>query len=251
MSMRFTFWPSTAKAENSASRIAKRRVLRLRGGGRRRLLAALALPFLLAACDDLRTDATSVYVLHDISGTYFRELPENLLTNKQLLLQMRARDQMSIAQIVDCSFTDRAVITRLDIPDRPSERNNRITGVAGQLDRFGAAAKQTPFTDIRGALLQAAAELRASKASRRLLVVFSDMQEDPAPTCRRDPTARIDLSGIAVVAANVAKLEADNRNPQGYFSRLDGWRNFVESNGGRFGVVSDPKELAELLHRRG
>lgn len=213
-------------------------------------LAALAL-LTLPACDDLRTDATSVYVLHDISGSYFRELPENLLANKQLLLQMRSRDHMSVAQIVDCSFTDRAVITRVDIPDRPSERNNRITGVASQLDRFGAGAKQTSFTDIRGALLQASAELRASKAPHRLLVVFSDMQEDPAPTCRRDPSAKIDLSGIAVVAANVAKLDADNRNPQAYFARLDGWKSFVESNGGRFAVVSDPKDLADLLRRRG
>ena len=199
----------------------------------------------------MRTDAMSVYVLHDISGSYFRELPENLVTNKQLLLGMRARDHMAIAQIVDCSFTDRAVITKFDIPDRPSERNNRITGVAGQLDRFGAAAKQTPFTDIRGALLQAAAELRGSRAPKRVVVVFSDMQEDPAPTCRRDPAVKIDLSGIAVVAANVAKLDADNRNPQAYFARLDGWKSFVEGNGGRFAVVSDPKDLAELIRRRG
>jgi hypothetical protein len=193
----------------------------------------------------------SIYVLHDISGTYFRELPENVVTNKSLLLQMRSRDHMAIAQIVDCSFTDRALITRLDIPDRPSERNTRITGVAGQLDRFRAAAKQTAYTDIRGALLQAAAELRASNAAQRLLVVFSDLQEDPAPTCRRDPNAPIDLKGIAVVAVNVAKLEADNRNPQGYFARLDGWKSFVQSNGGQFAVISDPKELAELVRRRG
>lgn len=222
-----------------------------KASGWRGILAALAFPLALAACDDMRTDAMSVFVLHDISGSYFRELPGNLRANKQLLLGMRARDHMAVAQIVDCSFTDRAVIAKFDVPDRPSDRNTRITGVAGQLDRFGAAAKQTSFTDIRGALLQAAAELRSSKAPKRLLVVFSDMQEDPAPTCRRDPAAKIDLSGIAVVAANVAKLDADNRNPQAYFSRLDGWRSFVESNGGRFAVISDPKDLAELIRKRG
>jgi hypothetical protein len=216
---------------------------------RRVLFVALAL-LGLGGCDDLRTQALGLYVLHDISATYFRELPENLRVTKALLPQLRARDELAVAQIVGCSFSDRAVITRADIPDRPSERNSAILGVARQLDSFGAAARQAPYTDIRGALLQAASDLQASPATRRVIVVFSDLVEDPAPGCRRDAKGTIDLSGIAVVAVNVAKLEADNRDPQAYFRRLEDWRSYVQGNGGTFAVVNDPKRLAELMRDR-
>jgi hypothetical protein len=213
-------------------------------------LAALAV-LALAACDDLRTKALGVYVLHDVSGSYFRELAANLRLNKAVLPQLKARDQMEIAQIVGCSFSDRAIIARADIPDRPSERNAAILGIAGALDKFGATAKQAPYTDIRGALLQAAGELQSGGAARRVIIVFSDLVEDPAPGCRRDANLPIELKGISVVAVNVAKLEADNRNPQGYFSRLESWRAYVQANGGRFIVVSDPAQLAGILRERG
>lgn len=213
-------------------------------------VAALA-ALVLSGCEDLRTQALGVYVLHDISATYFRELPENIRINKALLPQLKARDEMAIARIVDCSFSDRAVIARADIPDRPSERNTAILDIAHALDQFGAAAKQTPYTDIRGALLQAASELKSGRTARRLIIVFSDLVEDPAPACRRDPNTPIDLSGIAVVAVNVAKLDADNRNPQAYFSRLESWRSYVQENGGRFAVLSDPKQLADIMRERG
>lgn len=214
-------------------------------------LVAMLFAVGLAGCDDLRTQGLGVYVLHDISATYFRELPRNVGINKALLPQLKARDEMAIAQIVDCSFSDRAVIARADIPDRPSERNAAILGIGRALDQFRDAARQTPYTDIRGALLQAASDLQSSRTPQRLIVVFSDLVEDPAPTCRRDPDAPIDLSGIAVAAVNVAKMEADNRNPQGYFARLESWRGFVQSNGGTFTVIADPKQLAELMRDRG
>lgn len=216
-----------------------------------RALGAVLFAVGLAGCDDLRTQGLGIYVLHDISATYFRELARNVGINKALLPQLRARDEMAIAQIIDCSFSDRAVIARADIPDRPSERNTAILGIGRALDQFRDAAKETQFTDIRGALLQAASELQSSRTPRRLIVMFSDLVEDPAPTCRRDRDAPIDLSGISVVAVNVSKLETDNRNPQAYFARLESWRGFVGNNGGTFTVISDPKELAELIRDRG
>jgi hypothetical protein len=75
-----------------------------------------------------------------------------------------------------------------------------------------------------------------------VVVIFSDLVEDPAPGCGSS-SAPLDLRGVTVIAANVIKLDADARAPDGYFARLAGWRDLVETAGGRWLLVDDAEAL--------
>ena len=53
----------------------------------------------------------------------------------------------------------------------------------------------------------------------------------------------LDLTGVEVIALNVTKLRPDNVDPRAYATRLEGWRERVESGGGRFTVINDLERL--------
>lgn len=219
--------------------------------GRRLFLStSLVLPA-AAACDSLREPNVALCVLHDMSGSYFRELGRNIAQIRLLTSTLRAGDQVMIARIDSCSFSNEAIIVpRRRISDTPSRRVGELLALGNELEAFHRTAKRTDFTDIRGALLQALAELRGIKAAKRQVVIFSDLEDDLPRDCRRDALAAIDLRGIDVSAVNVIKLPEDNRDPQRYFARLATWKRLVEGNGGTWSVLSDVAPLVEQLRRR-
>jgi hypothetical protein len=214
----------------------------------RALLGAAAMPALaLGACEERSTNAASVYVLLDLSGSYFRELDKALRTIRVMMGFIRAHDSFAVAEIGACSFTDEAVLLRFTAPDRPSERQRLVAAYAAKLAEYGQKAKATNFTDIRGALAQAVQHLAARPAGERTIVLFSDLEEDLPPQCRREAPLPAALRGMTVIATNVTRLPEDNRDPARYTRRLDGWRRLVEAAGARWQVVPDPAEIVALF----
>ncbi len=204
----------------------------------------------LAACDDESSRGVSVYCLLDVSASYFRELDKALRALRVMMGFVRAHDSFAVAEIGGCSFTDDAVLLRFTAPDRPSERQRLVASSAQRLAEYAARAKPTNFTDVRGALIQAVQVLDARPAAQRTIVVFSDMEEELPPNCRRDAALPAGLRGMKVVAANVTRLPEDNRDPARYARRLDGWRRAVEGAGAAWQVVADPADLVSILKDR-
>src|SRR5207237_3993342 len=97
---------------------------------------------------------------------------------------------------------------------------------------FSRRAERTKFTDIRGAMMLGAEYLKESGAGQRTMVVFSDMEEDLPKGVVRD-LAQDEFSGMRVLAMNVKKLNADNRNPSVYRERLASWQKHVVAHGAR------------------
>jgi hypothetical protein len=216
----------------------------LLGGG------AAALAGTLAACEERRDDAASIYALLDVSGSYFRELDKAVRALRVMMGFMHAYDSFTVAEIGACSFTDEAVILRFTAPDRPSERQRLVAANAQRLAGYAAKAKATNFTDIRGALTQAAQQLAARAAATRAIVLFSDLEEDLPAGCRREAALPSSLKGLDVIATNVVRLPEDNRDPQRYTRRIDGWRKLVEAAGARWQVIPDPADVVALLKDR-
>ncbi|CAN5906173.1 hypothetical protein BH11PSE3_BH11PSE3_40800 [soil metagenome] len=205
---------------------------------------------MVAGCEERRDNAASVYALIDVSGSYFREIDKAVRTLRVMMGFIRAHDSFAVAEIGACSFTDDAVILRFTAPDRPSERQRLVAAYAQKLAAYATKAKATNFTDIRGALAQAAQQLSTRPATGRTIVLFSDLDEDLPPGCRRDAALPSSLNGIDVIATNVVRLPDDNRDPQRYTRRLDGWRKLVETAGARWQVVPDPADVVALLKDR-
>jgi hypothetical protein len=221
--------------------------------GRRSLNRALfataaAAPVLsLGACEERSTSASAVYALVDSSRSYFREVDKVVRILRAAMGFMRAHDSFAVAEIGACSFADEAVILGFTAPDRPSERQRLVAAYAQKLTDYGARARPTSHTDIRGGLLQAAQHLSARQAALRTILLFSDLEEDLPPGCRREATLPASLRSMTVMAANVIRLPEDNREPSRYTRRVDAWRQAVEAAGARWTVLPDPNEAATLF----
>jgi hypothetical protein len=203
----------------------------------------------LGACEE-RLPASAVYALLDISGSYFRELDKAVRALRVMMAGLRAHDSFAVAEIGACSFSDEAVVLRFTAPDRPTERQRLIAANAARLADYAARSRATNFTDIRGALTQAAQYLASRPAEQRSIVVFSDFEEDLPPNCRRDKPLPQELKGIEVIATNVTRLPEDNRDPARYGRRLEAWRRLVEAAGARWRLVPDPGDVVASLRPR-
>jgi len=212
------------------------------------LATATAGPALaLGACEERSATASAVYGLLDVSKSYFREVDKALRTLRVTMGFMRAHDSFAVAEIGACSFTDDALLLSFTAPDRPTERQRLVAAYGQKLADYGSRVKPANYTDIRGGLLQAAQTLAARQAASRTIVLFSDLEEDLPPNCRRDPALPATLRGMTVIATNVTRLPEDNREPARYGRRLDGWRQLVESAGAQWKVAADPVEVTALF----
>lgn len=209
----------------------------------RKSLAAAAAGLALAGCDGLVTNDTSaVFVLVDVSGTYFGELDSSVRGAKLLAAGLAAGDAFTVAEIGSCSFDDDAIAVDARLPDRPTEAAAAKAQALTGIDAYREVAARTEFTDIHGALLQATDRFSRDTLGRHVVVIFSDLVEDPAPGCG-SAASPLNLDGVTVIAANVIKLRSDAEAPDAYFARIESWRAKVEDAGGRFVLVDDVEAL--------
>ena len=199
---------------------------------------------LLSGC--ISRNETALYVLVDVSGTYHRELPKAVRAVAYLIAKLRPGDAITLAKISSRSFSDREIVFRVRLPARPSEASRLKRALKARLDRF-AHTRASAYTDIRGAVLQAAEWLTETQAARKVLVIFSDLAEDLPRDVRR-AGLKGNFAGMEVLAVDVIKLRSDNRNPARYGRRLARWRAFFTEGGATsFRVIADPMELPEAL----
>ena len=219
----------------------------------RRLKAAAALLGLLALLSCTRTEgqARAVYVLLDVSGSYVATVNDALRATKLVLTRLEPNDSISVARIEACSFSDAAVLVRARLEDRPSAASAMKSAVAHRLDSLLSTVRPAQYSDITGAIYQAAQSLRDAPQANRYLVIFSDLEEDLPHACQRGNLPGFDLKGIHVIAADVTRLPSDNRSPARYTRRLEAWRKFALNQGAaEWRVVDDPVELADLVTGR-
>ncbi len=210
-------------------------------------LSAVLLACLLAAgCTEVGGEhAKAVYVLLDVSGSYNTKLDAANPVINYLLGTLNSGDSMTVAKIDSASFTEKDVVTKVTFDDRPSVANEQKRVLRARLDEFFKDRKPSDNTDVSGALLQAAQSLDETKAGRRYILVFSDLDQDLPKGYVRN--SKLPLEGAEVVAVDVTKERADNVDPQRYMDRLAHWQKLVIADGGRWQVVNDMDRLDRVL----
>lgn len=200
----------------------------------------------LAACTGGNPDSKAVMLLLDTSGTYANELGQAQRIVNYLLGTLESGDSLAVAQINSESFTEKNIIVRATFDNRPSEANARKRAVLDAIQNFIDQTTQgSAHTDITGGVLQALEYVRELGAPRKIVLVFSDLQEDLQKRQIRD--FPIDFKGVNVIALNVTKLSGDNIDPREYQQRQEYWKQRVESGGGRWQVVNDLERLPTVL----
>ena len=210
-----------------------------------RNLVFIACCILMTSCSPSTPTNTGVYMLLDTSGTYREELQKAEQIIRYALSRLDATDNFAVARIDTASFSEKDIVAKASFDDRPSTINRQKRVFAEQVSAFVGGVDSSPYTDITGGLLQAVEYLNEKNTENKIILIFSDLQEDLKDGYVRD--IRFELDGFQVVALNVTKLRTDNVDPREYLGRLDEWQTRVEKYGGNWRVINDLDGLEGLL----
>ena len=208
-------------------------------------LIILSISFLLTGCPDTTSRSQGVFMLLDSSGTYTKELKRAQTILNYLLGISNPGDSLAVARIDSGSFSEKDIIAKMIFDGRPSVVNKQKRVFKQKVDNFISQVKGSPYTDITGGLLQAVEYLNETGAGNKYILIFSDLKEDLAKGHIRD--FPIQLHGCRVVALNVTKLRKDNIDPRLYFTRVEAWKERIESGGGTWRVINDLERLDAIL----
>jgi hypothetical protein len=212
----------------------------------KRLTSALiGLLLLVVGCSDTSSHSKAVYMLLDTSGTYTRELDKAAAIINYMLGTLQPGDSLAVARIDTGSFSEKDIIQKMTFDGRPSVSNQQKREFKQSIDKFIKGVKGAPYTDITGGILQAAEFLYETRSGRKVILVFSDMEEELAKGYVRD--IPLQLEGIEVVALNVTKLRADIIDPRKYMARMEDWKKKVEQGQGQWRVINDLERLERIL----
>lgn len=212
-------------------------------------IGLVGLAAILSGCssDDVEVPATrGVYLLMDTSGTYTQELEQAKRVINFTLSDLKPGDSFAVARVDTGSFSEKDIVTKVTFDARPSVSNEQKRIFQAQINTFLQDVKSSSHTDITGGILQAIEYLNETGAGHKTILVFSDLKEDLREGYVRAEIP-LTLNGYNVVALNVTKLRSDNVDPRQYLGRLDGWKQRVETGGGRWRVLNDLERLESLL----
>ncbi len=205
--------------------------------------------FLLGGCGDGEGAPANhnrgVYMLIDTSGTYTKELIKAQNIIKFVLTRLNPGDSFAVARIDTGSFSEKDIVAKVTLDDRPTMANQQKRLFAEDVEKFVRSVKPASYTDITGGVLQAVEYLNEKNPGRKTILVFSDLKEDLKKGYIRD--IEFKLKGFEIVALNVTKLTSDNYDPNQYLARLEKWQTRIESGGGRWHVTNDMDQLEKVF----
>lgn len=211
-----------------------------------RWIMACAALINFSACTGSNPNSKAVMLLLDTSGTYTTELDQAQRIVNYLLGTLEAGDSLGVAQINSESFTEKNIIVRATFDNRPSETNAQKRALLDTTQKFiNEVTQGSANTDITGGVLQALEYVREVNSAQKVVLLFSDLQEDLQKRQIRD--FPIDFKGVRVIALNVTKLRSDNIDPRNYQERQNYWKQRVESGGGQWQVVNELERVPSAL----
>lgn len=199
----------------------------------------------LVACTRSTADNHGVYMLLDTSGTYSEELQKAEQIIRYTLSRLDATDTFAVARIDTGSFSEKDIVAKVTLDDRPSAMNKQKRLFAQRVQKFVASVRSSRYTDITGGILQGIEFLNEKSPARKTILIFSDLKEDLAEGYVRD--IALELDGFNVIALNVTKLRSDNINPREYLDRVSEWESLVVKAGGKWRVINDLDGLEGLF----
>ena len=211
-----------------------------------RSVAAAALSLTaLSRCGLVTSTNRSVFFVFDVSGTYVESVPDAAKLANITVAKLLPGDWVGASQISACSFSEKEIILQRQLPTTPSLASEAKRELFNEFNTYAGQVKSAKFTDIRGALAQAAFELKQRPEEERFIVLFSDMVADYGKTCDTSEI-KLDLAGVHVIAANVIKTNPGD--PEKYFAMLQQWEAQVVAAGGTWSLVSSPDQLPKLVN---
>jgi hypothetical protein len=199
----------------------------------------------LTGCGLVTSTNRSVFFVFDVSGTYVKAVPDAAKLANITIADMQPGDWIGASQISACSFSEEEIILQRQLPTTPSMAASTKRDLFDEFNAYAGQVKSAKFTDIRGALAQAAFELQQRPEASRYIVLFSDMIDDYSKSCDTK-NIKLNLRDIHVIAANVIKTNPGD--PEKYFAMLKEWEAQVVAAGGTWSLVTSPDQLPKLVN---
>ncbi len=216
------------------------------------LVCALACGLLagVLGCQSGKRYDQATTVLIDVSGTYADQKDEAVqIIKREILPAMIPGDSLAVIRIDSESYARENLEALLTLDRRPSHANAQKLALAQKLNRFAARSERSEHTDIPGAMMLASEYLKELGSGSRVILVFSDMQEELPPGTTRN-LAEQELEETHVVAMNVKRLQRDSADPERYRARLAAWEQRVDAAGAAgWRTVVDARHLPEYLEQ--
>ena len=200
---------------------------------------------ILVACTRSTADNHGIYLLLDTSGTYSEALQKAEQIIRYTLSRLDATDTFAVARIDTGSFSEKDIIAKVTLDDRPSAMNKQKRLFAQRVQKFVGSVRSSRYTDITGGILQGVEFLNEKAPGMKTILIFSDLKEDLAEGYVRD--IALELDGFSVIALNVTKRRSDNINPREYLDRVSEWESLVVKAGGKWRVINDLDGLEGLF----
>ena len=210
------------------------------------LFSVLALA--LGGCSDNKDYETAICALADISGTYAKEKKSMVnIIKAGILPKMMPGDSLYLITIDSSSYDEKNVKAKLTLDYRPSQANQQRLEFSERLDQFVRDKTTSKYTDISGAMMLCAGELKKTMAGTQLMFIFSDMKEELKPGLKRSFN-QDEFQNMDIAAMNVIKLNADNVNPQKYRSRMEKWDKRVMAHSAKSWTADlDPTAMTDYI----
>ena len=215
---------------------------------RRRVGLACLAALLLLACNDGRRFDQAICVLVDVSGTYADQKTDVVrLVKRDVLPALEPGDSLLVIRIDGQSYEKANLEALLTLDARPSQANAQKLALAKRLDAFAADRAVATYTDIRGAMMLGAEYLKELGSGSRVMLVFSDLEEDLPGGVRRELDPK-EFERVDVMAVNVKRLHADGLDPSVFRQRLSAWQERVAASSARgWRTLHDETRLADVL----
>src|SRR5690606_7879779 len=114
----------------------------------------------LSACGLVTSTSRSVFFVFDVSGTYVKSVPDAAKLANITVADLLPGDYIAASQISACSFSEKEMILNRQLPQTPSLAAEAKREVFTAFNDYASHVKSAKFTDIRGAIAQAAFELK-------------------------------------------------------------------------------------------
>jgi hypothetical protein len=216
-------------------------------------IAELIIVLTISSCDQIKLvkpPSKDLYFLVDTSQSYAQYSERSLTRLQSILYAMRPGDRITVAKIQSCSYSDESVLLPArTLSTQESTANRDKIQLGAELKALEGTLVPTPYTDIRGALIMASQHFKRSRSQHKLLIIFSDLRDDPEPGCATQAEELIEVTGVIVVLADVSISKPDEANAAGRVDRINGWRElFIKRGAKSVELVSGVYEIETIIN---
>ena len=212
------------------------------------LLGLFTLTLCALSCTDGRRYDQAICALIDVSGTYADQKARVVsIVKREILPGMVPGDTLLVIRIDSESYEKDNIEALVTLDPRPSRANAQKLALARKLDEFANRSTRARHTDILGAMMLGAEYLGELASGSRVMLIFSDLEED-LPAGAKRTLAERELEDVRVVAINVKRLQGDKADPQRFRERMENWEQRVTAaHAAEWRTVNDSAKLSTYL----